>query len=86
MGKYLNFDSNGKSLGSGYKEKIDNLKKDGAIEVKPEFQRGLVCVVNNGTFGAAAYCYSEEEFKDFVRPDGRAKTWLQYQNAATLAQ
>lgn len=37
---------------------------------------GLVCVVNNGPFEAAAYCYNEQEFDAFKEPDGRSKVWL----------
>lgn len=37
----------------------------------------LVCVVENGLFDAAAYCYNEREFKDFCNPnDPRPRTWL----------
>lgn len=38
---------------------------------------GLVCVVENSLFDAAAYCYSEEQFLKMTRiEDGRPKTWL----------
>lgn len=39
--------------------------------------RALICVVNNGPFEAAAYCFDAEEFKDFtLEEDKRPKTWL----------
>jgi hypothetical protein len=39
--------------------------------------KALICVVNNGPFEAAAYCYSEREFLDFNDPsDFRRKQWL----------
>ncbi len=38
--------------------------------------RGLICVVENPGFDAAAYCYSEGEFEEFSRIDGRLRTWL----------
>lgn len=42
-------------------------KKNGAV----------ICVVDNGPFEAAAYCYSLNEFKAFSRSeDNRPKTWL----------
>ena len=37
---------------------------------------GLICVVENPGFDAAAYCYSQGEFAEFCRADGRIKTWL----------
>lgn len=38
---------------------------------------GLICVVSNGLFEAAAFCYNEDEFKAFNDPtDTRPKTWL----------
>jgi hypothetical protein len=87
MGRYINADSKGNSIGTSYREKIDNLKADGATVVAPtQFIPNLVCVVDNGPFAAAAYCYSEGEFKEFNRPDGRDKTWLTYEHAETLAK
>jgi hypothetical protein len=87
MGKYLNVDSNGKSIGTSYHNKLSNLIEDGAIIVSPkEFQDNLVCVVNNGIFAAAGYAYDEREFEVFNRPDVRPKTWLVYPYAKDLAQ
>ena len=47
----------------------------------PEFKdipehRALICVVRNPMFDAAAYCFSESEWKVFTHNDGRMKTWL----------
>lgn len=45
----------------------------------------LVCVVDNGIFEAAAYCYSSSEFEQFSRPDDkRPKTWLRFDNVAEI--
>jgi len=38
--------------------------------------KALICVVENGFFDAAGYCYDESEFNAFVEPDGRRKHWL----------
>ncbi len=87
MGKYLNVDSKGKSLGSSYMAKVVNLMEDGAVEVSDTiFQDNLVCVVNNGMFAAAGYAYDEGEFEEFKHNDGRPKTWLVYPYAKDLAQ
>ena len=38
---------------------------------------GVVCVVDNGPFEAAAYCYSQREYDAFNEPtDRRPKMWL----------
>lgn len=37
----------------------------------------LVCVVENGPFDAAGYCFNDREFEAFNSPgDNRRKTWL----------
>lgn len=37
----------------------------------------VICVVDNGPFEAAAYCYNLDEFRQFNRPeDDRSKTWI----------
>ena len=38
--------------------------------------KGLICVVNNGLFEAAGYCYNTHEFIDFAQPDGRSRQWV----------
>jgi hypothetical protein len=39
--------------------------------------KALVCVVKNGPFDAAAYCFNDHEFEAFTYPcDCRPKTWL----------
>ena len=42
-----------------------------------EMKHGLVVVVDNGPFEAAAFCHNAQEFKDFVdSKDDRPRTWL----------
>lgn len=39
--------------------------------------KGVVCVVSNGHFEAAAFIYNKHEFEEFAWPgDMRPKTWL----------
>lgn len=35
-----------------------------------------VCVVGNGIFDAAGFCFSWDETQVFIRPDGRPRSWL----------
>ena len=45
-----------------------------------------ICIVHNPAFGAAGYCYNETEYQQWKYPDGRRKTWLQYEHAQKLAK
>ena len=38
--------------------------------------KALICVVDNGLFEAAGYCFDSREFGEFTRPDGRPKQWV----------
>jgi hypothetical protein len=43
----------------------------------PEYT-AIICVVENGFFCAAVYCYSNKELQEFADPsDSRRKTWLE---------
>lgn len=88
MGKYINQNSKGESLGSSFSEKVSKLLADGATPVeKLEFQPNLVCVVDNGPFAAAGYCYDKREFEDFSYPgDIRPKQWLIYSHAEIVTK
>ena len=78
------------------KNKAADIARDlGAIEVtvdEAEFfikeQMGaVICVVDNGPFEAAAYCYNLDEFRAFNRPDDdRAKTWLYVEDEDKVKQ
>ena len=86
MGYYINQDSRGLPIGSSAAEKTRSLVADGAKRIGgDEFVPNMVCVVDNGYFGAAAYCYSENEHYAFSHPDNRQKAWLQYEHAEKLA-
>jgi hypothetical protein len=88
MGKYINQTSNG-FVGTSANAKALALIQDGAQAIpKPkEFGPNLVCVVDNGIFGAAAYCYSEGEFKAFTDPsDTRPTKWFIWDKVEKFAQ
>jgi len=86
MGYYINSDSKGKHIGTSFMEKCSALVDDGATLTKDDnFQENLVVVVDNGWMAAAGYVYSEKEFKDFKRPDGRPKQWFIYKHAKELS-
>jgi hypothetical protein len=77
MGYYINKDSKGNPLPN--KGKAGHLMDDSAdIIVTPtEWRENLVCVVDNGDWEAAAYCYSPGEFHRFMRgKNGRNWIWL----------
>jgi len=85
MGYYINSNLKGKETPpSG---KVDFLVNDGAMII-PEpnkWKEGIVCVVDNGPFEAAAYAYSEGEMEEFKINDGRPKTWLYYPPAKKIS-
>jgi len=84
MGYYINQTSDGRELAPSGKARA--LLMDGAEVVDAKFQPNLICVVDNGFFDAAAYCYSEEEFEAFNDPsDHRPKVWLVHPKAKELA-
>ena len=87
MGKYINKNSKGESLGSTFRDKVNTLILDGAnvISEPKTFDEGLVCVVDNGMFAAAAYAYDEREMKHFLSGySGRNYQWLKYEHAENL--
>ena len=87
MGYYINRGPNGADLPIRGKAKfllgIDGVK---SLSKMPErFVPNLVCVLENGMFDAAGYCFSEEEMRAFGEPDGRKRTWLIVPDAAKLS-
>jgi hypothetical protein len=78
MGKYVNQTSK-RGTGTSSTEKCKALMEDGAIQIpQPDkFLPNLVCVLDNGFFGAAAYVYSKGEFEAFTDPsDHRPRRWF----------
>lgn len=77
---------------SGYKElpalgKARELLNHGGIQVSGnEFVPNLICVVHNGAFEAAGYCYCEEEYEHFRdNTGGRQIVWITHPDAAFLS-
>lgn len=88
MGRYINQDSKGNPIGPTFDNKLKNLLADGALRTErpTEWREGLVCVVNNGMFAAAAYCYDKEEMQAFLEGmNGRQNQWLEFSKAKDLA-
>lgn len=88
MGKYINEMPDGTRLPSlGKAEALMNIK--GAIllgKAPTEWEEGLVCVVDNGSFEAAGYAYSPEEMEAFKYHDHRRKHWLIVPGAKDIAK
>jgi hypothetical protein len=86
MGKYIN-DINGIKLGSTFDSKCKELVENGAVQVNDsKFVNDMICVVDNSFFAAAAYAYSESEYKQFKQHDGRTKAWFTLNNVSEYAQ
>ena len=89
MGKYINKNSKGEFIGSSFRSKIKSLLEEGAVEISTptEWKEGLVVVVDNFAFGAAAYAYSEDEMNYFITGmNGRPFQWLYLENAKNLEE
>lgn len=71
-GSLLNVD--GTDYLNGYTAEI--IPKPDSFSEVPE-DKALICVVDNGIFEGAGYCFSPMEFDAFSYPaDTRPKTWL----------
>jgi hypothetical protein len=85
MGYYINENSNGEEIPA--KGKVRFLVTDGAMVIPEpeEWKEGIVCIVDNGPFEAAAYAYSASELEEFKYDDGREKTWLYYPHGKNIS-
>lgn len=55
----------------------DEITREEAKEFVKDGTFGVVCVVQNGPFDAAGYCFNEREWTEFADPgDHRPKRWL----------
>ena len=74
MGFYVDRNLKGEPLASLHKH--TQLVASGAEDVAgTKYFPDLVCVVSNGSFDAAGWCFSEDEYAVFRVPDGRPKRW-----------
>jgi hypothetical protein len=81
MGYYINNTKNGplqpiykanQLLEQGLATRIDK-----PTTLPENKDKAIVCVVSNGPFDAAAYCYSQNELEAFSKFDGRNRVWLE---------
>lgn len=87
MGYYINELPNGTPLQAlGKADALLTIEGAEEISQPSEWKEGIVCVVNNGFFEGAGYCFSTDELKAFSYPDGRPKRWLIIPNAKQLAK
>ena len=86
MGRYINQTSI-RTLGASADAKCNGILEDGGLEIPEpkDFAENLICVVDNGMFGAAAYAYSKEEMEEFKRPDGRPRRWFYWNKVKEYA-
>lgn len=75
MGFYIQGPNTGKT--QDILAKHDAIPLDDMQQVADAFDAGLgvVCVVDNGPFEAAAFCYSKDELCEFSR-SSKPKLWL----------
>ena len=82
MSRYINAIGNIPLLPKGKAEAILNITESKEITQPKSLQdiettQGLVCVVDNGLFEAAAFIYNNEEFSAFtLLNDMRKKRWI----------
>lgn len=82
MGQYIN-DIEGEHIGTTFEQKCHALEHFGAVQVDGEqYEKDLVCVVDNGPFATAGYAFNQAEYEEFKSPCGRRKQWFKLDNAA----
>jgi hypothetical protein len=82
MGRYLNVDLKGDLIRTRNKfmalinSGAEMIETPGSFDQFKEEGKGIICVVDNGPFQAAAYAYSQSELDAFKYPCGRPKAFL----------
>ena len=66
---------------------IEITQDEAGFFVKEGEDCAVICVVDNGPFEAAAYCYNPTEFRQFTRAeDPRPKKWLLVENKTKVEE
>lgn len=88
MGLYINAINGKKPPAKGKSDFIiENIPGTIVLSAKPqEWEDGLVCVVDNGPFEAAAYAFDADEMEVFKNTNGRPSKWLLVPNAKDYAK
>jgi hypothetical protein len=77
MGYYIQGPALGKVFHLVNKYNANMVHVDDAEGALEDDKLAVICVVNNGAFEAAGYCFDHNEFLAFTDPkDDRPKTWL----------
>ncbi len=76
MGYYIEVPKN-----KGKAQQIVELYGGRIVFIPPTFEdispdEAIICVVDNGPFEAAAFCYNQGELLEFTSYEGRPKTWV----------
>lgn len=82
MGYYINppdlrHHGKGEWLIENYDAVEINTEKALRVVESQDTSTGVICIVDNGAFEAAAFCFNRDEFDAFTQPnDNRPKRWL----------
>ena len=74
MGYYIEVPQN-----KGKAQQLVELYGAEILPAAPEFWHkdpAIICVVDNGPFEAAGFCYDSQELSFFKDPDNRPRIWL----------
>jgi len=78
MGYYVQGPTKGKAEHIFHMEEARAILLDEAPEWPAPASRAIVCVVDNGPFEAAGFCFCERELEAFSSPgDPRPRVWLE---------
>ena len=80
MGYYIQCDGRSKHKVAWIMNNVQTaigVSQEDAAKAVTDPTKGVVCVVDNGPFEAAAFCFDAKELKDFQDPnDPRPEVWI----------